>query len=543
MPWSDARRSVSTASGPWSEAPRRRPRRAEGRRLRRRSQLGSGSHAFRHPRSGCAHGRVHVMAHPPQPLLDSRQLLCFSPRPGRLGRRASARASASSRACSSASARARAASASARPPPRRLLLGFEPSPLLGFGPRPGRLGLGPARPAPRPRPAPVPRPRAAPAPRPRAAPAPRPRAAPAPRPRAAPAPRPRPAPAPRPRAAPAPRLRPAPAPRPRAAPAPRLRPAPAPRLRPAPAPRPRARACSSASARACSSASTPGPFLGLCSCPRRFCLGECHGFGQRSALRPRACACSSACARASASATASASACSSGESMRTVSSIRSNAAPMRALAASSESCAFSSASVSALTSASGRNLSQRYSKSSISSSESSSSSSASGLEFFVLVLVRHELVPGKVGFVQLRIRRVRVMRARTSTPSPSRRLEPVPGPARCRRSPGCRRARCSWPERLNRGDRVQCSWTRRGRHRASRTASGGWVDRPAGCWVHVHSIGREPRGIEPSSRAEEVGFEPTVGCPTHDFQSCRFGRSRTPPRLQPGQANGRDTPG
>jgi hypothetical protein len=37
--------------------------------------------------------------------------------------------------------------------------------------------------------------------------------------------------------------------------------------------------------------------------------------------------------------------------------------------------------------------------------------------------------------------------------------------------------------------------------------------------------------------AEEVGFEPTVGCPTHDFQSCRFGRSRTPPRMQPGQAS------
>ena len=31
--------------------------------------------------------------------------------------------------------------------------------------------------------------------------------------------------------------------------------------------------------------------------------------------------------------------------------------------------------------------------------------------------------------------------------------------------------------------------------------------------------------------AEEVGFEPTVGCPTHDFQSWRFGRSRTPPVL------------
>ena len=29
--------------------------------------------------------------------------------------------------------------------------------------------------------------------------------------------------------------------------------------------------------------------------------------------------------------------------------------------------------------------------------------------------------------------------------------------------------------------------------------------------------------------AEGVGFEPTVGCPTHAFQACRFGRSRTPP--------------
>jgi DNA polymerase III subunit gamma/tau len=32
-----------------------------------------------------------------------------------------------------------------------------------------------------------------------------------------------------------------------------------------------------------------------------------------------------------------------------------------------------------------------------------------------------------------------------------------------------------------------------------------------------------------------VGFEPTVAFTTHDFQSCRFGRSRTPPWLQPGQ--------
>src|SRR5215203_3309713 len=29
--------------------------------------------------------------------------------------------------------------------------------------------------------------------------------------------------------------------------------------------------------------------------------------------------------------------------------------------------------------------------------------------------------------------------------------------------------------------------------------------------------------------AEGVGFEPTVGCPTHAFQACRFGRSRIPP--------------
>jgi hypothetical protein len=29
--------------------------------------------------------------------------------------------------------------------------------------------------------------------------------------------------------------------------------------------------------------------------------------------------------------------------------------------------------------------------------------------------------------------------------------------------------------------------------------------------------------------AETVGFEPTVSFPTHDFQSCRFGRSRTSP--------------
>ena len=33
----------------------------------------------------------------------------------------------------------------------------------------------------------------------------------------------------------------------------------------------------------------------------------------------------------------------------------------------------------------------------------------------------------------------------------------------------------------------------------------------------------------PDRVAEGVGFEPTVSCPTHAFQACRFGRSRTPP--------------
>ena len=46
-------------------------------------------------------------------------------------------------------------------------------------------------------------------------------------------------------------------------------------------------------------------------------------------------------------------------------------------------------------------------------------------------------------------------------------------------------------------------------------------------------------GVAEGSRkhmAEAVGFEPTVAFTTHDFQSCRFGRSRTPPEAQPGQA-------
>src|SRR5919201_374218 len=38
--------------------------------------------------------------------------------------------------------------------------------------------------------------------------------------------------------------------------------------------------------------------------------------------------------------------------------------------------------------------------------------------------------------------------------------------------------------------------------------------------------------------AEGVGFEPTVGCPTHAFQACRFGRSRTPPGSRSGYRGG-----
>ena len=50
----------------------------------------------------------------------------------------------------------------------------------------------------------------------------------------------------------------------------------------------------------------------------------------------------------------------------------------------------------------------------------------------------------------------------------------------------------------------------------------------------IRVVGRTPsappRGRSPvSNLAEGVGFEPTVSCPTHAFQACRFGRSRIPP--------------
>lgn len=48
--------------------------------------------------------------------------------------------------------------------------------------------------------------------------------------------------------------------------------------------------------------------------------------------------------------------------------------------------------------------------------------------------------------------------------------------------------------------------------------------------AHVASV--TEGSFKPFTRAftaEEVGFEPTDPCRSHDFQSCRFGRSRTPP--------------
>ena len=48
------------------------------------------------------------------------------------------------------------------------------------------------------------------------------------------------------------------------------------------------------------------------------------------------------------------------------------------------------------------------------------------------------------------------------------------------------------------------------------------------------------RPDERNARAEGVGFEPTVSCPTHAFQACRFGRSRIPPEpIDPGSRAGR----
>jgi hypothetical protein len=114
-------------------------------------------------------------------------------------------------------------------------------------------------------------------------------------------------------------------------------------------------------------------------------------------------------------------------------------------------------------------------------------------------------------------------------------------------SAGCRRDRrsaltwtCSgtgcpdqWPLRSDQADR----WGRPTLEHVSNADSNGPA-RPIGRLNLTRRNGRsaplswtaEPSGTVRRPRAEGVGFEPTVGCPTHAFQACRFGRSRIPPR-------------
>jgi site-specific DNA recombinase len=58
--------------------------------------------------------------------------------------------------------------------------------------------------------------------------------------------------------------------------------------------------------------------------------------------------------------------------------------------------------------------------------------------------------------------------------------------------------------------------------------SGTCYRRSPGRWAGAYFS----KGSKTNDLAERVGFEPTVGFPTHDFQSCRFGRSRTPPGMR-----------
>ena len=69
----------------------------------------------------------------------------------------------------------------------------------------------------------------------------------------------------------------------------------------------------------------------------------------------------------------------------------------------------------------------------------------------------------------------------------------------------------------------------------------GWEPRHPRGGVGFAAARGVPDGAGPAGTpaAEGVGFEPTVGCPTHAFQACRFGRSRIPPgRRLPDAAGG-----
>ncbi len=204
--------------------------------------------------------------------------------------------------------------------------------------------------------------------------------------------------------------------------------------------------------------------------------------------------------------------------------IRSNAASIRALARAASSASSSGSSLSVSQSRS--ESSAASSASSVSMASSSSGSSGSGMKSSHAKSDSSVSSSGSSKSSVLMVRRLRSVADEVGmdavgggTPRQGGRVRrrdrktPVPGQRRCP----------AW-----RLDPAECS----------REAG-----RPSGLDLNPRCpIGLDPEGIEPSSEAEEVGFEPTVGCPTHDFQSCRFGRSRTPPRLQPGQANGRDSP-
>jgi hypothetical protein len=43
---------------------------------------------------------------------------------------------------------------------------------------------------------------------------------------------------------------------------------------------------------------------------------------------------------------------------------------------------------------------------------------------------------------------------------------------------------------------------------------------------------RSITSLGPNQTAEDEGFEPSVGCPTHAFQACALGRYANPPLLR-----------
>jgi site-specific DNA recombinase len=57
----------------------------------------------------------------------------------------------------------------------------------------------------------------------------------------------------------------------------------------------------------------------------------------------------------------------------------------------------------------------------------------------------------------------------------------------------------------------------------------GYERRSPGQLTRAFSATFSCASLKQTHLAEGVGFEPTEGCPSHDFQSCRFGRSRIPP--------------